>query len=177
MQASKRLPALRPWMMLAFGVLLALAMIGGIWLWLSGAAQRARQAEVAALGSQVMPFDLERTTHIFTEQPDGGLQQVIANEPRDAAQIALIRAHLLKEAAAFARGDFADPAAIHGGTMPGLTELRASAGQIDVAYSELPNGAQIRYVTSDPTLVRALHAWFKAQLSDHGGHAMDHSGS
>ena len=101
-----------------------------------------------------MPFDLERTT-----------------------QIALIREHLQKEAAALVRGNLADPAAIHVGTMPGLAQLRASAGQIDVACSELPNGAQIRYTADDPALVRALHAWFQAQLSDHGGHAMDHSGS
>jgi hypothetical protein len=177
MQASNRLPARRPQFLLALCLVLALATIGGGWLWLSGAAQRARQAEVAALGSQIMPFDLERTTHIFTDQPDGGLQQVIADDPSDSAQITLIRAHLQKEAAAFARGDFADPAAIHGGTMPGLAALRASAGQIHVAYSELRNGAQIRYVTGDPALVGALHAWFQAQLSDHGGHAMDHSGS
>jgi hypothetical protein len=177
MQASKRLPVLRPQTLIALCLVLALVAIGGSWLWLSGAAQRARQAEIATLGSQVMPFDLERTTHIFTDQPDGGLQQVIADDPSDATQITLIREHLQKEAAAFARGDFADPASIHGGTMPGLAELRTSAGQIDVAYSELPNGAQIRYTTGDPALVGALHAWFQAQLSDHGGHAMDHSGS
>ena len=52
--------------------------------------------------------------------------------------------------------------------------FRAGYAQIDVTYSELPDGAQIRYTTGDPAIIAALHAWFAAQLSDHGGHAMEH---
>jgi hypothetical protein len=100
----------------------------------------------------------------------------VADDPADIAQIALIRRHLQEEAAKFQRGDFGDPAAIHGTMMPGLAELRQGYAQIAVAYSELPDGAQIRYIASDPTMVSALHAWFAAQLSDHGGHAVDDSG-
>jgi hypothetical protein len=132
-----------------------------------------RQEQVATRGASVMPFDLDATTHVFQPQPDGGLQQVVAKNPADAEQIALIRQHLQHEAAKFARGDFADPAAIHGEEMPGLAALRESAGRIDIAYSELVDGAQIRYTTSDPALVTALHQWFAAQLSDHGIHATD----
>jgi hypothetical protein len=152
------------------GTLLA---VGG-WLWFGSSSRVARQAEVAARGANVMPFDLERTTHIFESQTDGGLQQVVADAPGDTEQIALIRSHLQEEAARFQRGDFDDPAAIHGDSMPGLAALRAGYAQIDVAYSELPDGAQIRYTTDDPAMISALHAWFAAQLSDHGGHAMDH---
>ncbi|MFB4263080.1 hypothetical protein [Nonomuraea sp. GTA35] len=32
-------------------------------------------------------------------------------------------------------------------------------------------GAQITYTTSDASLIKALHAWFDAQVSDHGRHA------
>jgi hypothetical protein len=135
-----------------------------------------RQDEVAARGAQVMPFDLERTTHIFDDLPDGGLQQVVADDPADAEQVALIRGHLQEEAARFQRGDFGDPAAIHGDGMPGLAELREGYSKITVTYTELPDGAEIRYTTGDPVLVAAIHAWFAAQLSDHGGHAMDHGG-
>ena len=39
----------------------------------SGARLRTRQAEVAARGAQVMPFDLDQTTHIFQPLEDGGL--------------------------------------------------------------------------------------------------------
>ena len=135
-----------------------------------------RQAQVAARGAQVMPFDLERTSHIFTAHPDGGVQQVIADDPQDAEQIELIRSHLQEEATRFRQGDFGDPAAIHGDAMPGLAELRRGFAGIDVAYSELPDGAQLRYTASDPALMAALHTWFRAQLSDHGDHASEHGG-
>ena len=68
----------------------ALLAAGG-WLWFGRGSQAARQMEVAARGASVMPFDLERTSHIFAPQADGGLQQVIADDPGDAEQIVLIR--------------------------------------------------------------------------------------
>ena len=132
-----------------------------------------RQAEVAARGAAVMPFDLDKTRHIFQQQPDGGVQQVVALDPSDTTQIALIREHVQEEALKFQRGDFGDPADIHGSSMPGLAELRESAGKITVAYTELPEGAKIQYSTSDRELVAALHQWFEAQVSDHGRHATD----
>ncbi len=78
-----------------------------------------RQLEVAAKGAEVMPFDLERTTHVFSKQEHGGVQQVIADDG-DAEQIALIRAHLAEEAARFSLGNFHDPTMIHGEQMAGL---------------------------------------------------------
>jgi hypothetical protein len=133
-------------------------------------AAHSRQAEVAARGAQVMPFDLEQTTHMFQQLPDGGLQTVTASDPANAEQIALIQAHLQQEAVKFGRGDFGDPATIHGQDMPGLADLKAGATKIDVEYTALPNGGQIRYATSDPSLIMALHHWFAAQISDHGAH-------
>lgn len=130
-----------------------------------------RQAEVAARGAEVMPFDLDRTMHVFAPLADGGRQTVTANDPTDAHEIASIRGHLQAEAEKFRRGDFGDPATIHGDTMPGLAELRAGASRIDVRYQDLPDGAELRYTTQDADLVRALHAWFDAQVSDHGQHA------
>lgn len=130
-----------------------------------------RQAEVAERGRQVMPFDLERTLHVFDPLPDGGIQTVEARDPADAEQVRLVRLHLREEAARFERGDFADPAFLHGDEMPGLAALRRSAGRITIEYDALPSGGRIRYATKDPELVRALHAWFEAQLADHGRHA------
>lgn len=130
-----------------------------------------RQADVAARGVQVMPFDLDRSLHVFAPLDDGGRQSVTVKYASDAAEIALIRAHLQEEADKFRRGDFSDPAAIHGDAMPGLAELRAGASRIDIRYSELPDGAELRYTTDDPALVQALHHWFEAQVSDHGRHA------
>lgn len=131
----------------------------------------ARQAEVAARGAEVMPFDLEATTHRFTKTPDGGVQTVTADDPDDAVQVRLIREHLAEERDNFARGDFADPARIHGTDMPGVAELSAGYRQISVAYADLPAGAELRYTTTEPALADAVHAWFDRQLMDHGAHA------
>jgi hypothetical protein len=140
----------------------------------TGQASASRQAEVAAKGRVVMPFDLDRTTHVFEELADGGRQTVTADDPTDHQQVRLIQAHLRDEQAAFARGDFADPAAIHGQAMAGLAELTAGVGRVRVRYRALGDGAELRYRTSDPVLVAALHAWFTAQTSDHGRHADQH---
>jgi len=127
-----------------------------------------RQTHVAVVGAQVMPFDLNRTTHTFTDLSDGGREIVTANDPTETEQVALIRAHLEMEALKFSAGDFADPAAIHGNEMPGLAQLKAGFTAIEFQYEALPNGASITYRSADPALVTALHIWFAVQRSDHG---------
>lgn len=140
----------------------------------------ARQAEIAARGAQVMPFELAATSHIFTKNRNGGLQQVLVRNPKDKEQLRLVRSHLREIAGRFQAGDFSAPARIHGEAMPGLAELKqARPDEITVHYRELRDGAQIRYATSNPALVPVLHRWFDAQLSDHGadaheGHAHHH---
>ena len=131
-------------------------------------ASPARRAEVAARGAEVMPFDLSRTTHGFEDLAEGGLQTVTAMEPADTLQVRLIREHLQQEAARFSRGDFADPLAIHGHTMPGVAELRQGFRQIQVRFDPVPGGATLRYSASDPAILAALHRWFAAQRMDHG---------
>jgi hypothetical protein len=145
--------------------LLIVAVIAG-----NDAAKRSWQHEVAERGASVMPFDLDRTKHVFTNLASGGEQTVTAIDAGDATQIRLIREHLLQEAAKFRAGDFDDPAAIHGEKMPGLAELRrgAKAGRITVTYAELADGARLRYTSTDPTLVDGIHSWFAAQTRDHG---------
>ena len=130
-----------------------------------------RLHEVEMHGRQVMPFDLERTVHVFRDQKDGGLQQVVVRNSKDRKQIDLIRRHLREEAARFARGDFSDPAHIHGRDMPGLAELRAGAKRIAIRYAEIPAGASIRYTSRASRLIAAIHRWLAAQRRDHGPHA------
>jgi hypothetical protein len=127
-----------------------------------------RRAEVAERGADVMPFDLDATTHTFTKTADGGRQTVVADDPADAEQIALIRAHLAVERDSFARGVFDDPAAIHGHDMDGVAELRAGYAAVSVEYADRRAGAELVYRTDDPDLVDAIHAWFDRQLMDHG---------
>lgn len=131
-----------------------------------------RQRQVEHLGQAVMPFDQRRTLHVFRELPDGGVQRVVAENPRDARQIGLVRAHLREEARRFAHGDFGDPAAIHGMAMPGLAELERGYENVHVTYADVPGGGSIRYASADPGLVAALHRWFSTQSTDHGAHAM-----
>jgi hypothetical protein len=137
----------------------------------NGADQSARQAEVAEKGKEVMPFDLEKTTHRFLPTDTGLRQEVVADNPDDTNQIALIRDHLTSEAARFRSGDFGDPASIHGSDMPGLTELSAGATAIAITLTDLDNGAALDFRTTDPALIQALHSWSEAQVSDHGSHA------
>jgi hypothetical protein len=136
-----------------------------------GDATAERQAEVAERGAQVMPFDLEATTHTFTETADGGIQVVTADDPLDRTQIQLIREHLREERDNFSKGDFDDPARIHGHDMPGVSALAAGYQEITVTYAEVPNGAQLKYTTGRADLIDAIHAWFERQLMDHGAHA------
>jgi len=136
-------------------------------------ADEKRLDEIAERGSHVMPFDLERTTHIFTQTPDGGIQQVIVKDKSDTKQINLIRAHLSEISNEFKYGNFSNPEKIHGTNMPGLAELKAAQpGQIQFEYDELPDGAQITYSTEVEKLKHAIHRWFDAQLSDHARHAV-----
>lgn len=132
-----------------------------------------RLDEVAERGTHVMPFDLEKTVHVFSKTDVGGIQQVIAKDKADTAQIQLIRDHLLEISEEFSQGDFSKPEHIHGESMPGLAVLKtAGPDRLKIEYLELPDGAQITYSAKLPRFINAIHHWFDAQLSDHARHAI-----
>jgi hypothetical protein len=153
---------------LLIGILITLGVLAATGM-LTGAN---RQAMIHAQGGAVMPFDLDRSTHVFKTTDTGGIETVIVKDPADSQQIGLIQQHLEHETMRFREGDFGDPASIHGTSMPGLTELAAGGERITFSYAALPNGAQISYETNDLRLIDALHRWFAAQLADHGHDAM-----
>ena len=131
-----------------------------------------RQADVARRGADVMPFDLARTTHVFTKTASGGTQRVVVKDAGDVEQVRLVREHLRAVGAQFERRDFSAPEQIHGRSMAGLEALRrAPQGAVAVRYADLPDGAMLVYSSRDPKLVSALHRWFDAQVSDHGADA------
>ena len=134
------------------------------------AADTQRRTQVEHKSETVMPFSMQTSMHVFVPTKSGGVQTVLVHGG-NPKQVALVRSHLRKEAAAFVRGDFTDPASIHGGDMPGLKAMQAGSRRINVRYADVPNGARITYATGDPALVSAIHAWFKAQVNDHGPHA------
>ena len=130
-----------------------------------------RQEHVHQMSGHVTPFDMTKTTHVFVMTERGGVQKVTAKDAHDGAQVALIRQHLHHEYENFSRGNYADPATLHGASMLGLAELQAGAGKITVRYSALPDGAELTFETRDLHLLTAIHRWFGAQLSEHGSDA------
>ena len=135
----------------------------------------AQDADFSQREQEVMPFDLDATLHTFEKSDQGGFERVTADNPEDNRNIALIREHLEKEAERFAHGDFSDPAYLHGEDMAGLSTLEeaAAAGRLRVSYANLPDGAELTFVADDNTVLAALHAWFDAQVNDHGEHATE----
>nr|MBX2820504.1 hypothetical protein [Rhodothermaceae bacterium] len=99
----------------------------------------AHQAEIAERGSEVMGFDLDRSTHIFEKIEIGGRQQVLSDD-QDAEQIQLIQAHMQEIAEQFSAGNFHGPEMIHGEHMPGLHELMMGHDDIQIEYSSLEEG-------------------------------------
>ena len=149
-------------MLLAVAALFAVSMVN----------KNKREALIHNNASLVMPFKLDATTHLFKLTIDGGLQQVVVKDASNQTQVELIRRHLKMESQKFSQGDFSDPASIHGKNMPGLSTLVKSASNIVFNYVDLPDGGQITYSASDPKIIKAIHDWFDAQLSDHGKDAM-----
>lgn len=135
------------------------------------AAAQTTQEHIHHMGHNVMPFDLSRTIHIFQMTESGGVERVIVRDASAKVQVAMIQQHLQHESIAFQRGDYSDPASLHGVNMPGLQELQAGASRIKVSYSPLSTGAEIIFTTTDIKLLTAVHRWFGAQLSEHGADA------
>jgi hypothetical protein len=129
------------------------------------------RAAIEKHSQQVMPFNMDTAMHMFTPTSTGGLQQVVVHNG-GKQQIMLVRQHLKKEAAAFSRGDFSDPAYNHGNEMPGLSELERDYTHLSVIYRGTEQGGEIVYTSSDLQVIAAVHDWFKAQVRDHGSHAM-----
>jgi hypothetical protein len=124
-------------------------------------------------GAQVMPFDQKQATHMFLPSATGGVVEIVVHSMKPT-QIALVRSHLLQEAAMFARGDYSDPAYIHGKTMPGLARLESAASRVSVRYFETPSGAAISLASANQSLVLAIHEWLAAQQGDHSLGDVDH---
>ncbi|MGH7662568.1 MAG: hypothetical protein ACRENA_16825 [Vulcanimicrobiaceae bacterium] len=98
----------------------------------------------------------------FTPTPYGGIEDAVV-VAQNAVEVKKLQAQTRKRAAAFARGDFVDPTNPHGDLVPGLREMRRQWNKMHVRYEDLPDGSRIRYSTSDPVMVEALHQWFVAR--------------
>ena len=136
-----------------------------------GVIAQTQQQHVHDISHGVMPFDVAKTVHIFKMTESGGVERVVVKNKSDADQVLLIQQHLRQEAGRFQRGDYSDPAMLHGTNMPGLKELQLGPKGVKVSYFELADGAEIAFTTAEPHLLTAIHRWFGAQLSEHASNA------
>jgi hypothetical protein len=118
-------------------------------------------------GDKVMGFGHTRTTHRFLLEKDGGVIQVEANDPKDAASLRQIRTHLAQIAEAFSRGDFSMPKEIHARILPGVLEMIRLKSEISYRYEETESGARVRIKTASPEALAAVHEFLQAQIGDH----------
>jgi hypothetical protein len=131
--------------------------------------------EVREKGTEIMPFDLDKTLHTFEKSSAGGVQIVSLRDINNAEQLIPIREHLKKIANDFENGNFDDPVSIHGSDMPGLATLQANASKFSIKYFELENGAKLEYSSTDKDIISAIHLWFDAQVNDHGPDATNNT--
>ncbi|MEO9019245.1 MAG: hypothetical protein ABI314_01940 [Gemmatimonadaceae bacterium] len=56
------------------------------------------QDSVHHMSHSVMPFDMAKTLHIFNMTESGGVERVVARNPHQSDQVAMIQQHLKHEA-------------------------------------------------------------------------------
>ena len=124
------------------------------------------QAVGAAAGdySSHVSFTTGAVRETFIPTADGGIEDAVVVAPA-ASTVAVkqLRAETRRRAQAFARGQFVDPTNPHGDLVPGLREMRGQWNRVHVSCHDLPAGSRIKYTTSDPVMVEALHQWFVAR--------------
>lgn len=136
-----------------------------------GSAEAARDGDTAfaALqdrGAAAMGVDQYTSSHVFEPLPDGG-RIVLQRDSADAAGTAAIRAHMQTIAAAFTRGDFAVPGFVHAQTVPGTRAMAEGRDRLTFSADTLPRGGQVRILTRDSALVRAVHEFLAFQRHEH----------
>ncbi len=133
-------------------------------------AHEAENSENREKSAMVMPYDLDQTKHIFHELPSGGMLHLYTSAT-NTKQIALIQMRLKVEYDRFRTGNFSDQIKLYGADIPGPEGMSENYSQIQFVYTDLPNGAQIQLIASDPKVIRAIHAWIRVQLVEHGADA------
>jgi hypothetical protein len=129
-------------------------------------AHAGHHAGVDQRGDHVMGFSHTTTRHHFRLTIDGGLIEVVT-AGEDAAARDQIRSHLRDVAAAFSKGDFSMPRAIHDRVLPGVEVMAGRKDAITYSFEELDAGGRVRIVTRDEQARAAIHDFLRAQIEDH----------
>ena len=117
-------------------------------------------------GRMAMGVDQYTSTHRFEDLPDGGRIELQRNRP-DSAGVEAIREHLRAIAQAFAKGDFAAPALVHAGEVPGAHTMAEKHRAIRYQYRALPLGGEVRITTGDAEALQAIHTFLEFQRREH----------
>lgn len=123
---------------------------------------------VIGRGNAAMGFDQTKTTHHFLLKKHGGIIQVTANDPADAANREMIQGHLTHIATAFSKGDFDIPMLVHDQVPAGVPEMRRLKDKIHYRYEPLEAGGRVVIETNDPKALAAVHKFLRFQIQDHG---------
>lgn len=133
----------------------------------SGAEQDAHLAGVNARGEAAMGFSQTETAHHFLLTRDGGVIQVEAKDPADAANRERIRQHLAHVAQMFAAGNFDTPMLVHARDVPGTAAMSRLKSEIVYAFEETERGGRVRITAKSAEALAAVREFLRFQIEDH----------
>jgi len=133
------------------------------------AAQDSTFAAMQARGKMAMGVDQYTSQHHFEPLADGG-RIMLQRDATDTAGTRAIREHLQDIAMRFRAGDFAVPGFVHAQQVPGTPIMSAKRAAIRYVFHPLPGGGEVRIVTRDSMVVKAVHQFLAFQRSEHHVH-------
>ncbi len=133
----------------------------------TGGDHDAHLAGVNARGEAAMGFSQTETAHHFILTRDGGLIQVEAKDPADAANRDRIRQHLTHIAQMFAEGNFDTPMLVHARAVPGTPAMSRLKAEIVYSFEETERGGRVRINAKSAEALAAVHEFLRFQIEDH----------
>ena len=133
----------------------------------TGGGHDAHLAGVHARGESAMGFSQTETAHHFILTRDGGLIQVEARDPADAANRDRVRQHLAHVARMFAEGNFDTPMLVHARTAPGTPAMSRLKAELVYGFEETERGGRVRITSKSAEALAAVHEFLRFQIEDH----------
>jgi len=127
----------------------------------------AHLAGVNARGAAAMGFSQTETEHHFVLTRDGGVIQVEAKDPADAANRERVRQHLAHIARLFAEGSFDTPMLVHARSVPGTPAMSRLKADIVYTFEETERGGRVRITAKSAEALAAVHEFLRFQIEDH----------
>ena len=129
--------------------------------------QMQKDEDLKKRGAEAMGFDQDATTHHFRLAATGGSIEVTVKDEADETMITAVRSHLRTIAGEFASGHFDKPFQTHGEVPPGVVEMQKNSQKIAYRYEDVPQGGAVRIETKDASVLDAVHAFLRYQITEH----------